>query len=260
MSASAKDISLEEYHKLVPTCTLEERGHRIRFYTPSPHVKALVDTIFVAEPETIDWISHFDPEDIYLDIGANIGLYSLWATVSRHVQCYAFEPESLNYSILTRNIIYNDLGDRLIAYPAAIGDKSGFDQLHLTIFEYGETCHALGKKLNYANEPFEPVFSQGCYTTTIDELISSQTIPVPNHIKIDVDGIENEIIEGARQTLKTPNLRSLLIEVNGNSPRDISMIKDLEALDFIPVSYPPSPLAPIDSIYNVVFKRNKPET
>ena len=173
MSASSKDISLEEYHKLVPTCTLEERGHRIRFYTPSPHVKALVDTIFVAEPETIDWISHFDPEDIFLDIGANIGLYSLWATVSRHVQCYAFEPESLNYSILTRNIIYNDPGDRLIAYPAAIGDKSGFDQLHLTIFEYGETCHALGKKLNYANEPFEPVFSQGCYTTTIDELIAS---------------------------------------------------------------------------------------
>ena len=65
MSASAKDILLEEYHKLVPTCTLEERGHRIRFYTPSPHVKALVDTIFVAEPETIDWISHFDPEDIF---------------------------------------------------------------------------------------------------------------------------------------------------------------------------------------------------
>jgi hypothetical protein len=60
----------------VPTCTLEERGHRIRFYTPSPHVKALVDTIFVAEPETIDWISHFDPEDIFLDIGANI-LYGL---------------------------------------------------------------------------------------------------------------------------------------------------------------------------------------
>ena len=91
-------------------------------------------------------------------------------------------------------------------------------------------------------------------------MISSQTIPVPNHIKIDVDGIENKIIEGARQTLKNPILRSLLIEVNGNSPRDISMIKDLEALDFIPVSYPPSPLAPIDSIYNVVFKRNKPET
>ena len=166
----------------------------------------------------------------------------------------------MNYSILTRNIIYNDLGDRLIAYPVAIGDKSGFDQLHLTIFEFGETCHALGKKLNYANEPFEPVFSQGCYTTTIDELISSQTIPVPNHIKIDVDGIENKIIEGARYTLKNPILRSLLIEVNGNSPRDISMIKDLEALDFIPVSYPPSLLAPIDSIYNVVFKRNKPET
>ena len=76
MIASAKDISLEEYHKLVPTCTLEERGHRIRFYTPSPHVKALVDTIFVAEPETIDWISNFDPKDTFLDIGANIGLYS----------------------------------------------------------------------------------------------------------------------------------------------------------------------------------------
>ena len=249
------DVALEVYQNLVPTCTLEQQGHKIKFYTPNANVKALVETIFVVEPETIAWISSFEPGEIFLDIGANIGLYSVWATVSRQVSCYAFEPECLNYSILTRNIIYNNLGNKLIAYPVAISDTSRFDRLHLTEFEYGESCHAVGEKLNFANEPFEPVFSQGCYTTTIDELVVSKALPVPNHIKIDVDGIENKIINGAKNTLDRPELLSLIVEINDQLPQDIEMVKYIEERGFKSEAAPPSVLAPIGSIHNVVFKR-----
>ena len=129
---SESKISLEFYESLTPTCTLEKNNFSIKFYTPTVNIKALVDTMFVAEPETIEWIGEFKKGEIFLDIGANIGLYSLWATVSKSVRCFSFEPESLNFSILNRNIFYNNLVEKVTAYPLAVSDQVGFDFLHLS--------------------------------------------------------------------------------------------------------------------------------
>jgi FkbM family methyltransferase len=249
------NLTLADYEHINPTSTLEKDGHTITFCTPTEHVKALVDTIFVQEPETIQWISEFKAGEVFVDIGANIGLYSIWATVSQNVQCFCFEPESLNFSILMRNIITNNLGGRLTAYPIAISDKSGFDKFHITVFEYGESCHVFGEELDYAKQPFDPVVSQGCYATSIDELIAGGTILIPNHIKIDVDGIESKIIEGAMETLKSPELKSLLIEMNDNLMDDWEMIYYLESKGFKATSAPPSVLAPTPSVHNVVLRR-----
>jgi FkbM family methyltransferase len=238
------NLSLAEYERMVPTCKLEKDGHAITFYTPTEHVKALVDTIFVQEPETIEWVSEFKPGEVFIDIGANIGLYSIWATISRDIKCFSFEPESLNFSILMRNIISNNLGDRLTAYPIAVSDKPGFNKFHINVFEYGESCHVFGEKLDYTKQPFDPVVSQGCYATSIDELIADGTIPSPNHIKIDVDGLEAKIIEGAKETLKTRELRSLLIEINDELMDDLEMIYYLESQGFKATPAPPLSLSP----------------
>ena len=252
---SDPNVTLADYERMIPTCMLEKNGHAIKFFTPSEHVKALVDTIFVQEPETIEWIAEFKANDVFVDIGANIGLYSLWATVSQNVRCFAFEPEALNYSILIRNIINNNLGDRLIAYPVAISDTPGFDKFHTTVFEHGESCHVFGEKLDYDKKPITPVVSQGCYATTIDELVAGGTMPIPNHIKVDVDGIEPKVIAGAKQTLQSPELRSLLIEINDKVMDDWEMIYYLESLGFKATAAPPSVLAPIPSVHNVVLRR-----
>ncbi|MBT4588150.1 MAG: FkbM family methyltransferase [Rhodospirillaceae bacterium] len=249
------DLTLAEYERMIPTCQIEHNGHTLKFYTPSEHVKALVETMFVQEPETIEWIAEFDAGDVFVDIGANIGLYALWATISQDVQSFAFEPEALNYSILIRNILNNNLGDRLVAYPVAISDQPGFDKFHLTVFEHGESCHVFGEKIDYNKQPIDPVISQGCYATTIDELVASGTIPLPNHLKIDVDGIEPKVIAGAKQTLQSPDCRSLLIEINDTVMEDLEMIYYLQSLGFKATSAPPSVLAPIPSVHNVVLRR-----
>ena len=248
-------ITLADYERMIPTCTLERDGNTIKFHTPTEHVKALVDTIFVQEPETIDWISTFVPRNVFLDIGANIGLYSIWAVISRNVQCFAFEPEALNFSILMRNIVNNQLGNKLVAYPIAVSNRPGFDEFHLTIFEPGESCHAFGEKLNYARQPIEPVISQGCYATTIDELVTKGVIPIPNYIKVDVDGIEPKVIEGAKETLKSKKLSSILIEVNDDLIDDLEMIYYIESQGFKATSAPPSVLAPTPTVHNVILKR-----
>jgi FkbM family methyltransferase len=251
-----QNLTLADYERMIPTCALEKDGHAITFYTPTEHVKALVDTIFVQEPETIEWIAEFNGGDVFVDIGANIGLYSIWATISQGVKCFAFEPEALNFSILMRNIVNNNLGDRLTAYPIAISDKSGFDKFHVTVFEHGESCHVFGEKIDYDKQPIDPVVSQGCYATSIDELVAGGIIPIPNHLKIDVDGIEPKVIEGAKQTLQSPELRSLLIEINDKVLDDWEMIYYLESQGFKATAAPPSVLAPIPSVHNVVLRRN----
>ena len=248
-------LNLADYERMVPTCTLEKDGYSIKFHTPTEHVKALVDTIFVQEPETIDWISTFVSGNIFLDIGANIGLYSIWATISQDVQCFAFEPESLNFSILMRNIVSNKLGHKLIAYPIAISNKSGFDEFHLTVFEPGESCHVFGEKINYTKQPIEPAISQGCYSTTIDNLVSESVIPIPNYIKVDVDGIEPKIIEGAKKTLESSALDSILIEVNDDIIDDWEMIYYIESQGFKATIAPPSILAPTPTVHNVILRR-----
>ena len=252
---SDSKISLDFYERLTPTCTLEKNNFSIKFYTPTVNIKALVDTMFVAEPETIEWIGEFKQGEIFLDVGANIGLYSLWATVSKGVRCFSFEPESLNFSILNRNIFYNNLVEKVTAYPLAVSDQVGFDFLHLSVFESGESCHSFASNKNFAHQEFAPAFSQGSFSTTIDHLVETSVIPTPNHIKIDVDGIENKIINGARKILERPELKTLLIEINDDLPCDSEVKEILKDLGFILTSAPPSVLAPVKSVHNIICRR-----
>ena len=195
------------------------------------------------------------PDTWVVDVGANIGLYSLWATVSKSVRCFSFEPESLNFSILNRNIFYNNLVDKVTAYPLAVSDQVGFDFLHLSVFESGESCHSFASNKNFAHQEFAPAFSQGSFSTTIDHLVETSVIPTPNHIKIDVDGIENKVINGARKILERPELKSMLIEINDDLPCDLEVKEILKDLGFILTSAPPSVLAPVKSVHNIICRR-----
>ena len=58
-------------------------------------------------------------------------------------------------------------------------------------------------------------------------------MPFPDHIKIDVDGIENKIIEGGSKTLKNPQLKSILIEINSNRKEDKKIIDKLKYYRFL---------------------------
>jgi hypothetical protein len=81
---------------------------------------------------------------------------------------------------------------------------------------------------------------QGSVAATLDELVASGALPVPNHIKIDVDGFEPRVIAGARATLAQPAVRSLLIETNPNLDDHRAMVSELERAGF---GYDPAQVA-----------------
>ena len=87
---------------------------KISFFTPNELIRWRVDTILDKEPETIQWINTFDNKCIFWDIGANIGLYSIYAAKNKkNIKVYSFEPSTSNLRTLSRNISINKLQNKI---------------------------------------------------------------------------------------------------------------------------------------------------
>ncbi|MBL4690679.1 MAG: FkbM family methyltransferase [Rhodospirillales bacterium] len=111
------NLSIEDYAKLDPHIVIAIEGREIAFSTPNPQTVWRAETIKVKEPVTIEWIGSFNKSDTLVDVGANVGMYTLIAAVTRGVRVFAFEPEAQNYSLLIKNILRNQLSDLVIAWP-----------------------------------------------------------------------------------------------------------------------------------------------
>ena len=112
-------MNLEEYEKLDPRCGVRCGDIEVIYTTPSLSTKWRVDTLFEKEPVTLEWIAEFRPGEVLVDVGANVGMYTVWAARTRGARVYAFEPESLNYALLNRNNVANKLETQVVAYCAA---------------------------------------------------------------------------------------------------------------------------------------------
>ena len=190
------DISLETYEKLDPKSTIDFEGKKLIFQTPNSLTKWRVDTLFTKEPGTIEWLNEISPKEILLDIGANVGMYTIYAAVVRNATVYALEPESQNYSLLNKNIRLNKLDHIVSAYCIGLSDKNSLDYIFINNLTAGDANHAVGEPLNFELKSFNETigFAQGCVTYTLDSLVEAQKLPVPDYVKIDVDGFEHKVV------------------------------------------------------------------
>lgn len=225
-------MNLEEYENLDPVTAVDWQGKTIQFSTPNRATLGRVRTLFDKEPDTIEWINSFLSEDFFFDVGANVGMYSIWAAATKGVRTFAFEPESQKYALLNKNIALNGLSHRIKAICLALGDTTQLAELYLSTFKGGESCHTFGEKVDYKLEPFTPNFVQGCFSSTIDNVLLMGGMPTPQHIKIDVDGLEHKVLAGARQTLEDPVLKSVLVELNTNLDLHRRIVSQMEDLGF----------------------------
>jgi len=169
------------------------------------------------EPDTVKWIEeNIKNGDIFYDIGANVGTYSLIAALSRdkNIKVYSFEPSFTNFYQLVRNISANKCEECMFPFNIAISDKSKVDYFNYSSLETGTAVHAFGEAVDPSGNKFTPVMRQLLFSFTIDELVYKYNLPVPNHLKIDVDGIEEKILLGAEEVLSSKYLKTVLIEVN----------------------------------------------
>lgn len=180
-----------------------------------PTSRALHDPLafWSGEPETLGWIDRYvQAGDIVWDIGANIGVYTLYAAQKPRVRVVAFEPSAASYAALVRNIELNHMGEQVSALCIALARRTGVDYLHMAHSGAGHSMHAFGQ-LETVLGPIQPVFSQAVPGLTIDDVCAILGLPPPDHVKLDVDGTEAQILDGGRRTL--PYVRTIAMEVQG---------------------------------------------
>ena len=210
----------------------KDTGEKIIYNIKNQTTFWRAQTLYTKEPITIKWIKSFSKDKVFFDVGANIGIYTIFSAKVSKVKVYSFEPEAGNFQILMENIISNNLIDYVSAYPVAISDKSAFTDLYLSELRIGASHHMVDQKLDHNLEKTEYKIKQGIFKISLDELIECWKFPIPSYLKIDVDGIENMIIKSSLKLLKNPKLNSVLIEINRNRKEDLEIISRLENSGF----------------------------
>jgi FkbM family methyltransferase len=200
--------------RLTPTLSVKTKYGSIFFCCPGEVPFFRAETLLTKEPETIEWIDSFQEDSVFWDIGANIGVYSLYAALKPDVRVLAFEPSAFNYHILNRNIEINKMDDKIFSLCLAFTDKTCLDHLYMTNTNVGGALSSFAEAIDWKGKHVTAKFRQWMIGFSIDDFIGRFSPLFPNHIKIDVDGIEGKIIKGAKKTISDKRLKSLLIELD----------------------------------------------
>jgi FkbM family methyltransferase len=187
-----------------------------KIHTPNFLCRYRGDTFSSKEPETLNWIDNYgSPDSIFFDIGANIGIYSLYYATTKRGKVYSFEPSAFNLKQLAKNISINKIHDLVSIVPNPLSNVSGESRFINGNDNEGGALSAFGVDFGYDGLPINSDIKYGLMGFSLDDLIKSNLfLDAPTLIKIDVDGIEHLILEGAQYTLRLSKLKSILIEVN----------------------------------------------
>ena len=215
----------------IPYANIVFDKHQIKFANTNRLSIKRVETLFTKEPTTIPWLEAMNSGEVLVDIGANVGMYSIYAAIVSDVFVYSFEPEALNYAELNKNIFLNSLHGRVKAFCAAISNTQRVDVLNLGGFAEGLSHHDFGENTWSEDKDFGAIqtsksnrLTQGCIAFNLDELVDKGEIPFPDHIKIDVDGIEAKVVEGCWDIINSEKLKTILIEIDHRIPSCLEII------------------------------------
>ena len=183
------------------------------------------------EYEDMSFLLHFlRREDFFVDIGANVGSYTVLASGHAGAKTISIEPVPSTFGYLMDNININRITDRVTALNAAIGSEKGFVNFTKSLDAMNHVA-CENENDDIIKVPVE----------VLDDILSGRETPAL--IKIDVEGFETNVVKGACSTLKKDGLKAIIIELNGMGARygyDEKDIHDtLMNLGFKPFLYNP---------------------
>ena len=182
------------------------------------------------EPATIKWIENLSEGTIFFDVGANVGAYSLIAASQKEIsKVFSFEPHFQSFYSLKKNIAINNLSEKIIAVNLALGNKKNLDRFNhwadYKLFESGSSGHQFGSNKVITGETMNINYSEIIMGISLDDFCNLvETIPTA--IKIDIDGIELEVLKGSHNLLRNKKLKNVMIECNLCIEETISIMQD----------------------------------
>jgi FkbM family methyltransferase len=145
-------------------------------------------------------------DELFIDVGANVGAYTILACAAIGARGYAFEPVPSTYQRLLANMRLNHLDARVTCLNRGVGAGTG--QIEFT-GDADTTNHVVAPGERCAQ-------AVSVELTSLDCALEGEQ---PSMLKIDVEGYETQVLQGAEQTLKRSTLHSIIIELNGSGSR-----------------------------------------
>lgn len=196
-----------------------------KLYTPNRICNFRHATFSSKEPEMLEWIEEYG-NGVFFDIGANIGLYSLYYANAKQGNVYSFEPSVFNLRQLAKNISINKLSERITIVSNPLSENTGIAKFINGNTDEGGALSAFGVEYGHNGQPIKSDVTYSVIGFSLDDLIETNVLQeTPSLIKIDVDGIEHLILKGATKTLKSKQLKSLYIEVNDDFTEQADQVK-----------------------------------
>jgi FkbM family methyltransferase len=182
----------------------------IRFLNHSRVTCARALSILSKEPDSLKWIDAMLPGSLFWDIGANVGVLTLYAATRGDLRVWAFEPAAVNYYNLVANCELNGLERQVRCLQLGFGESFGIADLNVSQLMGGHSF-SFKKKVRHGQRLHTSL--QAVELWSIDDFIARHNAPCPNYIKIDVPGLTRDILAGATRTLARPELREIQVEV-----------------------------------------------
>jgi FkbM family methyltransferase len=168
------------------------------------------------------------PDDLFVDVGANVGVYTVLAAGAARASAVSFEPVATTFEQLSKNLRLNGLTERVTAIQAAVGAKDG-------TIELTEGRGAMNRVAVSDQEKKSTVSLR-----RLDSVLGDRSAAL---LKIDVEGFETEVIRGAQSLLKNADLKALIVELNGSGRRygfdDATLSREICAFGFQVCRYDP---------------------
>jgi FkbM family methyltransferase len=183
------------------------------------------ETFATKEPDTLSWIEEMTNDSVFWDIGANVGLYSVYASKYNNCKVFSFEPSVFNLELLARNININNLQDLITIVPLPLTNLMAIQKFKMSNITWGGALSTFGENFDqYGNDLGKPTFEYSFPGFSMDDAKNILNIESPDYIKIDVDGIEHLILEGGVEVLRS--VKSILLEVNDSFKDQSQMIQN----------------------------------
>ena len=206
------------------------KSKEIKFllYTPNRVCSFRHTSFSEKEPEMLSWIEDFGGEGAFYDIGANIGIYSLYYAKIHSGNVYSFEPSVFNLRQLAKNVSINNLNDQVTIISNPLSDSSGIATFINGNDQEGGALSAFGVNYGFDGKPINSAIKYSVIGFQLDDLLANGVISEPpSIIKIDVDGIEHLILNGSKNILEMESLQSVFIEVNDAFKEQSTRVKSI---------------------------------
>jgi len=168
-----------------------------------------------------DMLAELTADDVFYDVGANVGLYSLFAA-ERAGTVVAFEPHPSNLDSLEQNLERNGVSAKVVR--GALSDHSGETELYSAGDEAGAGTHTLAP-----DQVSNRTITVSSYVG--DELVAGGTLPAPTVAKLDVQGAEYRVLKGLETALEEGSLRVIYCELHPEQVKKIGgSVDDLTSL------------------------------